>query len=327
MAVSTTSTEPELISEYWNNVFLNELRENLVFYDYGLKSMPPSGTGVMTHWLSLADTTGASVTGVTEGTDPTETTLSAGDQTATLAQYGEAVLISDILQETWVAGSYQQLMERLARSAALTIDTVIRNICFTAGGSAQFAGTASAIAGIDTTTTFAMNVAEIREAVNSLESNACPTYPDGFYVGIIHPDVKYDLQGDTAQWQEILQHTDRGYAMMQDKASGMRPGPGGKEVGTMFGVKFIMSQLALMSANAGSATGTEADSADLYQSYIFGPEQFGVSMLQGVQTIVKNPHPASDLDLYGTVGYKVAFAARELESKRMTNVWSGSSLG
>lgn len=204
MAVTSTSTEAELIAEYWNNVFLNNLRSNLAFYDYGLKSVQPPGTGVMTHWLGLYDTSGALVTGLTEGTDPDETTLSAQDQTATLIQYGESVQISDILQDTWVGGSYQQLMERLARSAALTLDTVVRNIAFTAGGSAQFAGTATALANIDISTTFAVNVQEVREAVNSLEELACPTFPDGFYAGIIHPDVKYDLNTFGSFYQKIV---------------------------------------------------------------------------------------------------------------------------
>jgi N4-gp56 family major capsid protein len=140
MATSTTSTEAEIIAEYWRNVFLNELRENLVFWQYGMVGTHPRGSGTLVHWLALDDLSAAAA--LTEGTDPDEYTLSAGDQTATVAQYGASVLVSDLLQDTWVSGSYQTLMERLARNAALTLDTVIRNTCFTAGGSAQYAGTA-----------------------------------------------------------------------------------------------------------------------------------------------------------------------------------------
>jgi len=317
VAVSTTSTEAELIAEYWNNVFLNELRENLVFYDYGMKSVHPKGSGTVVHWLSLADLTAA--TALSEGTDPTEYTLSAGDQTAAIQQYGASVLISDLLQDTWVSGSYEQLLERLARNAALTLDTVVRDTCFTAGGSAQYGGTAVARNSIATDGSFDADIREIREAVNSLESNKVPTFDDGFYVGIIHQDVKYDLQGDTANWQEILKHTETG---LEDVRRGVGTAPGrGGIVGTMFGVKFIMSQLALKLDASGSA------STDVYQSYIFGPEHYGVSQLQDVQTIIKNPHPASDLNLYGSVGWKAAFACKELDSKRMVRLETGASLG
>jgi hypothetical protein len=89
----------------------------------------------------------------------------------------------------------------------------------------------------------------------------------------------------------------------------------------MFGVKFLMSQQALKLDASGSA------STDIYQSYIFGPEHYGVSQLQDVQTIVKNPHPASDLNLYGSVGWKCAFAAKELDAKRMVRLESGAALG
>lgn len=319
MSTTTIGTEGELLTEFYNNVFLNELRANLVLYNYGMKSVHQRGMGNLVHWLALNDID-PTATALTEGTDPTEVTLSAGDQTATLAQYGESVLVSDILQDTWVQGSYQQLMERLARNAAENLDTIIRNNVFTGGGSAQYGGTAVSRNSIASDGSFDADIAEIRESVHTLASNKAQTFPDGFYVGVVHPDVLYDLQGDTANWQEFLKGTESGYGQMQQNFAGTKPGAGGV-VGSMFGTKFIMSQQAVELVYSGSA------STDVYQSYIFGPEHFGVSELQGVQTIIKNPHPASDLDLYGSVGWKAAFAVKELDSKRMVLLETGSSLG
>ena len=317
MAVTTTGTEAELIAEYWNSVFLNNLRENLVIEQFGLKNVHGKGSGTMVHWLGLYDLSAAAA--LSEGFDPTEFALSAQDQTATVEQYGAAVRISDLLQDTWQAGSYQTLMERLARNAAYSIDTIIRDACLTAGGSAQYGGTAVARNSIASDGTFDADLAEIKEAVHSLESLKVPTFPDGFYVGIVHPDVKYDLQGDTASWQEILKHTETGFPTVRGGV-GMVPGQGGV-VGTLFGVKFIMTTQALKMAGSGSAD------TDVYQSYIFGPEQFGVSELQNVQVIVKNPAPASNLDMYGTVGWKAAFVAKELASSRLIRLETGSSMG
>lgn len=317
MAATTTGTEAELIAEYWNNVFLNELRENLVLEKFGMRSSNPGGAGTTVHWLSLADLTASGA--LSEATDPTEHTLSAGDQTAAIKQYGGSVLVSDLLQDTWVPGSMENLMERLARNAAFTIDTVVRDTNFTAGGAVQYGGTAVARNSIATDGSFDADIAEVREAVNTLESNAVPTFQDGFYVGVISPDVKYDLQGDTANWQEILKHNESTIGTVLGGV-GMAPGRGGF-VGTMFGVKFLLSQQALTMDASGSA------STDVYQSYIFGPEHYGVSELQNVQTIVKNPHPASDLDLYGSVGWKTAFATKELDASRMVRLETGASLG
>ena len=286
-----------------------------MLYDYGMRNTHARGQGSMVHWLAMADMTAGG--SITEGTDPTEYTLSSGDQTATVAQYGQSVLVSDILQDTWVAGSYQQLMERLARNAALTLDTVIRNSILSAGGTASYGGTAVARNSIATDGSMDMDVAEIRTGMTYLETLKAETYPDGFYRCVVPPDVKYDLQGDTASWQEVVKHTDP--SMIRERFAGAR-GAGRHDIGELFGVRFAMSQLCPTLAVSGSAC------TDVYQSYLFSPGHFGISELQEVQTIVKNPHPASDLDLYGTVGWKVAFAAKQLEAKRMIRIETGASL-
>jgi len=164
-------------------------------------------------------------------------------------------------------------------------------------------------------------MAEVREAIHSLEANKTQPFSDGLYRGIIHQDVKYDLQGDTANWQEILKHTDSGMMDVRGMGNAASNGRGNGVVGRLFGVEFIMSQQAGKLDASGSA------STDIYQSYVFGPEHYGVSDFESVKTIIKNPSPVSTLDLYGTVGYKMAFATRELNSKRMIRIESGASLG
>lgn len=287
-----------------------------MLYDYALKNTHARGQGTMIHWMGITDMTAAGA--ITEGTDPTEYNLSATDQTATVSQYGASILVSDLLQDSWIAGSYQQLMERLARNAALTLDTVIRDSILTAGGTASYGGTAVARNSIATDGSFDADVAEFRTGVNYLEVLKAQTYPDGFYRAVISPDVKYDLQGDSSSWQDVVKHTDP--SMIRERFAGAR-GPGRHDIGELFGIRFAMSQLALEVTDSGSAC------TDVYQSYLFSPEYFGVSELQQVQTIVKNPHPASDLDLYGTVGWKVAFAKKELSASRMIRIETGASLG
>ena len=90
LTASSISTEGELIEEYYNKVFINELRSNLVFAGWGLMGRQPRNNGEIVHWLSLQDFSAAG--NLTEGTDPTDNTLSAGDQTAVLAQYGGLIV-------------------------------------------------------------------------------------------------------------------------------------------------------------------------------------------------------------------------------------------
>jgi len=310
MAASTTGTYTAPVMEYWNNYFLNELRANLVLEQFGLKGLHPKNNGAMVHWQTMTDFS-AATTALAEATaDTNEYSLSGAMVTATVTQYGAYVKISDLLQDVWLAGSYQTVMERLARHAALTIDTVIRDSCFTAGGTAQYGGTAVARNSIASDGSFDMDLSEVRMAVNSLETLKAPRWPDGFYVGVVHQDVKYDLQGDTANWQDVLKFIP---GSQQHVIKG--------EVGEMYGVRFIMSQQALAMDASGSA------STDVYQSYIFGPEHYGISELQGVQTIIKNPSPVSQLDTFGTVGWKVGFVSKQLDASRMIRIESGASLG
>ena len=211
-------------------------------------------------------------------------------------------------------------MERLARVAALQVDTTIRDTAFTAGGSAQYAGTAVARNSIATDGSFDVDMAEIREAVHSLESLNAQPFSDGLYRGVIHGDVKYDLQADTAHWQEVLKHTESGLRDLRG-GNAASNGKGNGVCGELNGVEFIQSNQALKMDASGSA------STDIYQSYIFGAEHYGVSQFQDVQTIIKNPSPVSTLDLYGTFGFKMSFACKELNSSRMIRIEAGSTKG
>ena len=319
LTTTTISTEGEIMEEWYNTKFIHELRSNLVFAGWGLLSTHPKNKGEIVHWLSMIDF--SATPALTEGGDPTETSLSAGDQTAALAQYGQSLKISDILQETWIPEDMVQAMERLARAAALEVDTTIRNVSFTAGGSAQYCGTAVARNSIASDGSFDYDVAEFREAIHSLETLKAEPYPDGFYRGIIHQDVKYDLQGDTANWQEILKHTPEGFRQVQGFGNAASDGRGNGVVGHMWGIEFIMSQQAIAYDGSGSA------STDIYQSYVFGPGHYGVSNFENMQWIIKNPSPASNLNMYGTFGYKFAYATKELDSARMIRLEGGATLG
>ena len=86
MALTQTATEPELLKQFWHDTFLNEFRANLTFDQLAMKGTVTANEGKTVHWLSLADLSAAA--SLSEGYDPTSYALSAGDQTASLTQYG-----------------------------------------------------------------------------------------------------------------------------------------------------------------------------------------------------------------------------------------------
>ena len=305
MPTTTTGTEAELLKEYWRDIFLSELRASLIFDQIALTATHPANMGTTVHWLSLADLTAAGT--ISQSFDPTSYALSAGDLTAGLLQYGASVTLSDLVKKTAVGSFISQLMERLARNASLTLDTVIRDSVLTAGGTVQLAGTAVARNSIATDGSFDFDIAELREALNTLGRNNVPAIGDS-YVAIVHPDVKHDLIGDS-NWVDLVRYTDNVERVYKN------------EIGRTYGTRFIESTQALLMDASGSA------STDVYQTYIVGQEYLGISNLSDVEIIVKDPAPKSDLNVVSTYGWKATRAHKELSSTRMIRVESGSSIG
>lgn len=308
MAAVTTSSNANLLEQYWNEVFVNELREAMVFYDLGLKSNVPDNSGTVEHWLTIADLS-ADPIARTEGTDPTEYSLSSGDMTATVKQYGDFVKFSDVFRDTSINGTMKMIMERLGRHAAKTMDIVIRDAVLSASTVVKYGGTAVARNSIATDGSFDFTVATLRKAKNFLsKANAMPLRGNEF-VAIAHPDVIYDLEGDT-NWVNAHLYTEKGINGIYDG-----------EAGKLYGTRFIENTNALLMDASGSA------STDVYQTYIIGNEAIGVGEFRGVQTIVDQESMASPLRLYGTAGWKTQFACRQLQASAMVRYETGASQG
>lgn len=307
MADTTATLALALKAGYWNSKFLKELREELFFYDLGMKSPYPMNEGKVVHWIALADLTAA--TSLSESFDPTAFSLSAGDVSATLTQYGGYVSMSDFLMDTEINTTMENIMERLGRHAAKTLDIVIRDSVFSAATCVKYGGTAVARNSIATDGSFDATVATVRKAVNFFQNaNAMPVKGND-YAGIVHPDVVYDLQGDS-NWVNAHLYTEKGVPNLY---SG--------EVGSLYGVRFMRNTNALKMVASGSA------STDVYQSYYVADQGFGVSELYNPQTIVKNPLPSSPLNLTSTAGWKTAFATKQLKTSALLRYETGASQG
>jgi len=307
MALTSTGTEAELLPEHWNKIFIDEYRHDNVFYDLGMKQRHPEKTGVTAHWLAMADLT-ADGSALTEGTDPTEITLSAGDQTATLATYGGSVLVTDLLKETGVEGTIENIIERLAFHAKRKMSRVIRDGILSASTSSLLGGTAVARNSIATDGSFDFSVTDVRKAKNFFSKANVDGHTADEYIAVAHPDVVYDIQGDS-NWTNAQIYTPQVEKVYKG------------EVGKLYGVRFVENSEALLLDASGSA------STDVYQTYFFGHQGFGISELHDAKVIIKDPHPASDLDLYGSYGWKAKFAAKQLSASALLRYETGGSLG
>ena len=97
------------------------------------------------------------------------------------------------------------------------------------------------------------------------------------------------------------------------------------ETGEIHKIRFVKTTEAWNSA-VGSWNVAQSASATVYQSYILGNECYGISELEDVDIIVKDPAPASSVNGYSTAGYYFAFATRVLEPSAIIRVESASTL-
>jgi len=298
-------------AEYWQKVFLSTLEANLLFDRFGLPAELPAHEGKNVFWPrfeNISMTVSAQST-ASEGKDPDAAAVSVNVVSAAMDQYKQWYRLSDLWSSQNLAGTNEALVERMAYRGALTVDTAIRNNVFTAGGSVQFAGTAVAQNSMKKNSTFYMDIAEIRESVKTLKNANVPVTENGLYVGVLHPEPEYDLQGDS-NWTDIVKYTTEGI----NRAFQGR-------TGAAYGVDFYISTQALEEADGASA----AASANTYQTYVFGDEYFGLCKPHGVEVIIKDPFPGSPLNSYAAYGWKLWMAAKELKSTRMVRIESTSS--
>jgi hypothetical protein len=78
-----------------------------------------------------------------------------------------------------------------------------------------------------------MNYMEVKKAVRTLRRNHAKVFPDGFYHGIVHTDVVFDLTNDMTHWVDV--------ATYQDKQKIEK-----YELGCVYKVKFFESTNAMV---------------------------------------------------------------------------------
>lgn len=303
MALTTTGTVSSVLSTYYEKRFLMKAEENFVLEPLGFPGRIPKGEGKTVVWNRFTLPT-AKTTALTEGTDPTPTGISATLVSATMSQFGNYEQVTDILELTAVDSVIKESLDLLAYEAAKSIDTVIRNEVDD-GGQVLFASGVVARNSIAATNT--IEVKDIRKAVRTLHRLAAQPHTKDRFVIVAHPDVIFDIQGDS-NWVNAHIYTEKGINAVYNG-----------EVGELYGTRWVMSQNMPILTNSGSA-GTE-----VYLTFVIGKQFFGVSKLQNLVTYVDSPSPRSALRLYSDVGWKAAFAVKVLNDSFGVRIESAAS--
>lgn len=190
---------PEMKTFYDKNLI--RLAEPYLVHDrFGQEKPIPRGNGKTIEFRRFSKLPKA-LTPLTEGVAPDAQALNVTALTATVQQYGGYVKVTDLLQLTAIDPVITEATELIAQQAGRTLDTVVREV-LNGGSQVQYGeGTVTTRGAL--TSSHLLTVKAIRMAVRTLKGQDAPMI-DGNYIGIIHPDISFDLMSDSKfeEWQK-----------------------------------------------------------------------------------------------------------------------------
>lgn len=312
----TTSTaegndlSPEM-KVYYSDYLIDNAVPKLVHDQFGQKHPIPKNGGKTIEFRQYSPLAKA-LTPITEGVTPSGNKLNVSTITATVAQYGDYIEISDVLQMTAIDNNIAQATKILGNQAGETLDTITREV-LNGGTNVQYAeGQVAArnllVGGAESGNHY-LTVDAIMRAVRFLKTMKASKIGDSF-VGIIHPDVAYDLMKDPA-WVNVKTYSDP-----KDMYEG--------EIGKIAGVRFVETTEAKIFPKAGK------DSRDVYSTLILGDNAYGVTEVEGggLSHIVKqlgSGGTTDPLNQRATTGWKAMKTAERLVEAFMVRIETTST--
>ena len=297
---------------FYDMTLIDEASAQLVHDQFGQKRPIPANGGKTIEFRKFSNLAKAT-TALTEGVTPNGKKLNVTSITATVAQYGDYIVQSDILELTALDNTILEATKILGKQAGTTLDTVVRNVLIS-GTNVNYCpkvaadGTETTVtsrAGLDVTAK--LTVKQIQKAVAKLRANNAPTI-NGDYVAIVHPFVAYDLMRDP-EWIEAHK-----YAQPDNLYTG--------EIGKVAGVRFVQTSEAAILYGSGCPS-----NLGVFCTLIFGEGAYGVTEITGggLQTIVKqkgSAGTADPLDQRSSVGWKAIKTAELLVENYLIRIES-----
>ena len=286
---------------FYDMTLLDEAQAALVHDQFAQKRPIPMNGGKTIEFRKFASLPKAT-TPLTEGVTPDGKSLNVTAVTATVAQYGDYITQSDVLELTSIDNTIVEATKILGRQAGLTLDTVTRNVlqsgtnvtyCPKSDGSEV-----TSRSGLDNTCQLTVKV--VQQVVAKLKGQNAPTI-NGKYVAIIHPYVAYSLMRDP-EWIDAHK-----YAQPDNLFTG--------EIGEIAGVRFV------------ETTEAKVYEGGVFGTLIMGANAYGVTEITGggLQTIIKqkgSAGTADPLDQRSSIGWKAIKTAELLIPNYLVRVES-----
>ena len=244
---------------------------------------------------------------LSEGVTPDATAIESSDYEASLVQYGDRVVISDVVMDTHEDPILREAVDILGEQAAVLIEKTRYNVL--KAGTNVFYSNGTTRAGVNTTfslldqrkvTRFLKRQLgkQITSMVKSTPAYGTESIAPSF-VCIVHPDLEPDLRAIT------------GFVPVEKYGS---MSPWENEIGKIEDVRYISSTIIEPFASAGAISGTavletNGTNADVYPMIFLARDAYGIVAFKGqnaMTPMVVNPTPTDSdpLAQRGHVGWK-----------------------
>lgn len=250
-------------------------------------------------------------TPLTEDVDVTPVALSNTSVTVTLAEYGNATVTTARLSASSVLEIDPIAANAIGYNAGISIDTIAGNV-MAAGSNVTY------VAGSARNTIAAGNVltsALVRRMYAKLRAANVPTFENGLYTAMIHPNVAYDLKNETG---------DLGWRAPQVYGTSQSAIANG-EIGAYEGFRFIVSPRAPEFVNAGAGSTVE-----VYRSLFFGREAMAKAYSTGggygPDPVVVRGEVTDVLRRFTPIGWKHFVGYSTFRTEALQAVESSSSI-
>ncbi len=310
---ATTSTELSgEMKTFYDKTLITLASPYLVHDQFGQKRDIPKNGGKIIEFRKFSSLPKA-LTPLTEGVTPSGNKLNVSTVSATVEQYGDYIEQTDLLELTAVDNTIVEATKQLASQAGLTMDTIVRNELV---GGTNVMYCPKVANGTETTVnlrseidkTALLRVKDVFKASAELKAMNAPKI-DGYYVGIIHPYVAYDLMQEAGnQWMEVQKYT-----TPENMLNG--------EIGSLGGVRFVESTEAKIWREG-------KDNCAVFATLILGSDAYGVTSVTGggVEHIVKQKGYGNDpLNQRSSIGWKGLKTAKRLVEEYLVRIESGST--
>lgn len=302
---------------FYDMTLIDEASAQLVHDQFGQKRPIPKNGGKTIEFRKFSSLPKAT-TPITEGVTPVGKRLDVTSITAEVAQYGDYIVQSDVLELTALDNTILEATKLLGKQAGSTLDTIVRNV-LVAGTNVTYCpkvanGVETAVtsrSAMDNTSKLTVKV--VQQVVAKLRGQNAPTI-GGKYVAIIHPYVAYDLMRDP-EWIDAHK-----YANPTNLYEG--------EIGEIAGVRFVQTTEAKI-WNDSTCPAASSGKYSVYATLFLGEGAYGVTEVTGggLQTIVKqkgSAGTADPLDQRSSVGWKAIKTAELLVPNYLVRVESCS---